>query len=302
VKVIVTGAGPDSIGLATATALRDLGHEVLVSTRSRPVDGFGWHPLDLTDRTSVAAFANWALAGEPIDVLVNNAGIHLDLRSKWTEPHLLDGHEIHWRTNYLGTVDLTQALLPALLERGAQTGDARIVHLVSQLHARGRNEYLFTGVQPYNSWKAYGTTKLALIHDAARLSRLYAESGLRAVSAHPGKVFTCEFSGTSQAAQLRPADRESDPADPGAGCCHHTARGHNFGLSAWRVLREGLAGQCLCRCPGHLGRGAALVPNGDLARLRTSLNWFDGRHDDRGKDRQRPGYADRLGDWRHRRH
>jgi NAD(P)-dependent dehydrogenase (short-subunit alcohol dehydrogenase family) len=190
VKVIVTGAGPDSIGLATATALRDLGHEVLVSTRSRPVDGFGWHPLDLTDRTSVAAFANWALAGEPIDVLVNNAGIHLDLRSKWTEPHLLDGHEIHWRTNYLGTVDLTQALLPALLERGAQTGDARIVHLVSQLHARGRNEYLFTGVQPYNSWKAYGTTKLALIHDAARLSRLYAESGLRAVSAHPGKVFT----------------------------------------------------------------------------------------------------------------
>jgi NAD(P)-dependent dehydrogenase (short-subunit alcohol dehydrogenase family) len=190
-KVVVTGAGPESIGLATAGALRDLGHEVLVSTRSTPVDGFAWHPLDLADRSSVQAFADWVLASDGgLDALVNNAGIHLDLRSKWTEPQLLDGHEIHWRTNYLGTMQLTQALLPALLEQAAATGDARIVHVVSQLHARGRNDFLFDGVDPYSSWKAYGTTKLALVHDAARLDREYGDRGLHAVSAHPGKVLT----------------------------------------------------------------------------------------------------------------
>ncbi|HEX4190482.1 MAG TPA: SDR family NAD(P)-dependent oxidoreductase [Marmoricola sp.] len=198
-KVVVTGAGPQSIGLATAVALRDLGHEVLVSTRTTPVEGFAWHPLDLADRGSVAAFADWVLAsggssgrtsGEGVDALVNNAGIHLDLRAKWTQPQLLDGYEIHWRTNYLGTMQLTEALLPALLEQAGRTGDARIVHVVSQLHARGRNEYLFSGVEPYSSWKAYGTTKLALIHDAVRRNRTYADRGLRAVSAHPGKVLT----------------------------------------------------------------------------------------------------------------
>lgn len=198
-KVVVTGAGPESIGLATATALREQGHEVLVSTRSTPVDGFAHHPLDLADRGSVSAFADWVLAsGEAPDALVNNAGIHLDLRGRWTEPQLVDGQEIHWRTNYLGTVQLTQALLPALLARAEQTGDVRVVHVVSQLHARGRNAYLLAeggpwqsgGVQPYGSWKAYGTAKLALVHDAARLDRTYADHGLRAVSVHPGKVLT----------------------------------------------------------------------------------------------------------------
>ncbi|MET3960703.1 NAD(P)-dependent dehydrogenase (short-subunit alcohol dehydrogenase family) [Marmoricola sp. OAE513] len=190
-KVVVTGAGPDSIGLATAVALRDLGHDVLVSTRSTPVDGFAWHPLDLSDRSSVGAFADWVRGTDGgLDVLVNNAGIHLDLRAKWTEPQLVDGYEIHWRTNYLGTMQLTDLLLPALLEQASVTGDARIVHVVSQLHARGTNAYLFDGVTPYSSWKAYGTTKLALVHDAARLNRTYADRGLRAVSAHPGKVLT----------------------------------------------------------------------------------------------------------------
>jgi NAD(P)-dependent dehydrogenase (short-subunit alcohol dehydrogenase family) len=195
--VVVTGAGPDSIGLATARALADWGAEVVVSTRSEPVpaplgDTVAWHPLDLADRVSVAAFAGWLLDryGDRLDVLVNNAGIHLDLRSTWTEAPLLDGHEVHWRTNYLGTAQLTRLLLPALLERGRTTGDARIVHVASKLHARGTNAALFEGVDPYNSWSAYGTSKLALVHDAFELHRRHHDDGLRAVSLHPGSVFT----------------------------------------------------------------------------------------------------------------
>jgi len=110
--VVVTGAGPDSIGLATARTLADWGAEVVVSTRSEPLaaplgDAVGWHPLDLADRASVRAFADWLhdrYDGQ-LDVLVNNAGIHLDLRSTWTEPPLVDGHEIHWREIEFAYVD-----------------------------------------------------------------------------------------------------------------------------------------------------------------------------------------------------
>jgi NAD(P)-dependent dehydrogenase (short-subunit alcohol dehydrogenase family) len=190
--VVVTGAGPDSIGLATARALADWGAEVAVSTRSEPVEGFSWHPLDLADRASVETFAAWLLDRYDgrLDALVNNAGIHLDLRSTWTEPQLLDGHEIHWRTNYLGTVQLTRLLLPALLDRAAESGDARVVHVVSKLHARGSNAAMFDGLDPYDSWAAYGTSKLALVHDAAELHDRHGDAGLRAVSLHPGSVFT----------------------------------------------------------------------------------------------------------------
>jgi NAD(P)-dependent dehydrogenase (short-subunit alcohol dehydrogenase family) len=216
--VVVTGAGRDSIGLATARILAEWGAEVAVSTRSQPVsaplsDTVAWHPLDLADRGSVSAFADWLLERYDgrLEVLVNNAGIHLDLRSTWKEPQLVDGHEIHWRTNYLGTAQLTRLLLPALLERAKTTGEARVVHVVSKLHARGTNAALFDGVEParlrgqphgllgdgrgltaepYDSWAAYGTSKLALVHDAAELHRRHGDDGLRAFSLHPGSVFT----------------------------------------------------------------------------------------------------------------
>lgn len=190
-KVMVTGAGPGSIGLATARALADRGHDVVVTTRRTPVDGFAWHPLDLADRDSVAEFAAWfRREHDGLDALVNNAGIHLDLRSRWREPQLVDGHEVHWRTNYLGTVQLTRLLLPALLARASATGDARVVHVVSKLHARGSNEAVFVGPDPYDSWVAYGTSKLGLVHDAASLAERYGDRGLRAYSLHPGSVFT----------------------------------------------------------------------------------------------------------------
>jgi NAD(P)-dependent dehydrogenase (short-subunit alcohol dehydrogenase family) len=190
--VLVTGAGPGSIGLATAQTLADWGAEVVVTTRSAPVRGLAWHPLDLAERRSVDAFADWVLDryGERLDAVVNNAGIHLDLRSRWSQPQLLDGHEVHWRTNYLGSAQLTRRLVPALLARAADTGEARVVHVASKLHRRGSNAAMFDGVRPYDSWTAYGTSKLALVHDAAELYRRHEKDGLRAFSVHPGSVFT----------------------------------------------------------------------------------------------------------------
>ncbi len=191
-RVLVTGASPGSLGFATARLLAGLGADVTVTTRAGAADvartiatGVAGHELDLTDRASVGAFARWyADERGALDVLVNNAGIHLDLRSRWTEPQLLDGHEIHWRTNYLGTWHLTSLLLPLLTD----AAEARVVNVVSKLHRRGSNEALFEGVRPYGSWAAYGTSKLGLIHHAAEIGRRH--TGVTAYSVHPGEVFT----------------------------------------------------------------------------------------------------------------
>jgi retinol dehydrogenase 12 len=201
--VVVTGASPGSLGFATARALADWGARVVVTTRTATDAAVGQlasgartvagHPLDLTDAASVSRFADWFADthGRELDVLINNAGIHLDLRSKWTQPRLTaDGYEIHWRTNYLGTMHLTARLLPALAAAAARTGDARIVTVVSKLHARGRNEFLFTPLEPYQSWDAYGLSKLALVHASNQLAARYAGSGVRAYTLHPGSVFS----------------------------------------------------------------------------------------------------------------
>lgn len=190
-RALVTGAGPGSIGRAVADALLAEGWEVVVTTRSGPVEGHHWHPLDLADRGSVARLAAWyAERSDRLDLLVNSAGIHLDLGSRWSSPQLLDGHEIHWRTNYLGTVDLTTALLPSLLAAAGAHGDARVLHVVSRLHERGTVEALLGTASTYDSWVAYGTSKLGLVHHAAVLDEQHGGRGLRAVAVHPGAVST----------------------------------------------------------------------------------------------------------------
>jgi NAD(P)-dependent dehydrogenase (short-subunit alcohol dehydrogenase family) len=94
--VIVTGASQQSLGFATAQILARWGAHVAITTRKQSsvaaarlrelsggqVDGYD---MDLTDTQSVEAFVNayQQAHGQRLDVLINNAGIHLDLRSTW---------------------------------------------------------------------------------------------------------------------------------------------------------------------------------------------------------------------------
>lgn len=208
--IIVTGASPGGLGFATARALASWGASVAVSTRSNPdaavealrasLDRTGNHgridgrALDLSRSDSVTNFVRWFVDTHRgrLDVLVNNAGVHLDLLSRWKEPRSShDGFEIQWRTNYLGTAHLTHLLLPLLEATGRQTGDARIVNVSSQVHVKGSNGDLFGPTRPYNSWNAYGNSKLALLHMSTELQRRYsADAQLQAYSLHPGSVYT----------------------------------------------------------------------------------------------------------------
>jgi NAD(P)-dependent dehydrogenase (short-subunit alcohol dehydrogenase family) len=205
-NVIVTGAAPRSLGFEAAAALTAWGAAVVLTTRSNTqaavealktrlpdcASRISGHALDLSLPDSVARFGDWYAEGHnTLDALVNNAGVHMDLLSQWKEPQpAADGVEIHWRTNYLGTAHLTHKLLPLLRRTAAASGGARIVHVSSMLHQRGRNALLFAPQPRYNSWTAYGLSKLALIHHSFELQRRYAAEGVQAYCLHPGSVYT----------------------------------------------------------------------------------------------------------------
>jgi NAD(P)-dependent dehydrogenase (short-subunit alcohol dehydrogenase family) len=206
-KIIVTGASLGSLGCATAKVLLSWGAELTITCRSGSAALLSalredlpenlhthlfTHDLDLADARSTAAFAHWYIGrGQDLDVLINNAGIHLDLLSQWSAPALsADGVELQWRTNYLGSLHLSHLLLPLLVSTAKKTGDARIVNVVSMLHTRGRNDQFFEPNRPYNSWDAYGQSKLALMHFSNECQRRFASDGLQSFCLHPGAVFT----------------------------------------------------------------------------------------------------------------
>jgi NADP-dependent 3-hydroxy acid dehydrogenase YdfG len=116
---VVTGAS-SGIGAATARALAGDGHRVVLGARrlerleslAAEIGGEAIR-LDVADPDSVAAFA---AAVPECSVLVNNAGGALGLEA------LGEADEELWRrmyeANVLGTMRMTQALLPRLIESG----------------------------------------------------------------------------------------------------------------------------------------------------------------------------------------
>ena len=210
-NVIVTGASPGSLGFKTAGILAGWGATITVtsprnvelmldslrtSLRRAGMDEskLSAHSLDLCDPSSVNRFTDWygRRHNGKLHALVNNAGIHKNIFNTRTRPPpSADGFEPHWRTNFLGTVHLTYALLPMLQRTGLDSGGARIVNVSSHLHDRGRNARLFQPADRYHSWEAYGLSKLALMHFTTELQRRFAgQYNLQAVAVHPGSAKT----------------------------------------------------------------------------------------------------------------
>ncbi len=113
-KVLVTGCNR-GIGLQLCTQLSGRGDEVIGVCRSassevsalgiRIIEG-----IDVSDGDDVSALAK-ALDGEPIDILINNAGI---LRSDTLESVDYEVMLEQFRVNTLGPLRVTRALLPNL--------------------------------------------------------------------------------------------------------------------------------------------------------------------------------------------
>ena len=79
---------------------------------------------DITDREAVRALVERTLAAGPIDVLVNNAGVHKARR--FLDYSFEEFREI-METNVYGVLHVTQFLLPAMIARGR----GRVINLAS---------------------------------------------------------------------------------------------------------------------------------------------------------------------------
>ena len=121
--VVITG-GNRGIGLALARLYAEAGDAVVLGVR-RPDAAQGLpgevFPLDVSDDASVAAFAS-ALAGRPIDLLINNAGVSGPKRQGALDMDFA-GFLKALDVNTLGPLRVTQALLPNLRKAaGAKVG------------------------------------------------------------------------------------------------------------------------------------------------------------------------------------
>jgi NAD(P)-dependent dehydrogenase (short-subunit alcohol dehydrogenase family) len=196
---VVTGA-TGGLGYETALALASAGAEVLVTGRNAekgrvamerikravPSAKVRFEMLDLASLASVRAFAARMIArGQPLDLLINNAGV-MDLPTRrLTE----DGFEMQFATNHLSHFALTGLLLPLL--RRAQT--PRVVNVSSLAHRGGKIEFdNLQAEREYRSWPAYEQSKLANLlftFELQRRSDAYGW-GLMSNAAHPGYART----------------------------------------------------------------------------------------------------------------
>lgn len=121
---------------------------------------------------------------EPIDVLVNNAGIMAVPYS--TTP---EGFESQFGTNHLGPWLFTNLVLDKVLA----AKQPRVVFVSSDgYRASGirHHDPSFHQGQVYHKFRAYGQSKTANILSAVYLADKYGDRGLVAISLHPGVILT----------------------------------------------------------------------------------------------------------------
>ncbi len=178
---LVTGAGR-GIGLELVRQLRARGDDVIATVR-RPEAGAALaelgarvEALDVDDPASVDSLAA-RLEGTPVDLLINNAGVYgqrgADLDSLDLEDALAT-----FRTNALGPLRVTRALLPALRAGAGK----RVVQVTSKMGSIDDN----------GSGGSYGyrASKAALNALNRSLSVDLAPEGFTCVVLHPGWVQT----------------------------------------------------------------------------------------------------------------
>jgi len=181
---VITGAS-SGIGAATAVKLAQAGYHVVLAARrvdriealAAKINGNGGQAearqLDVTDRSAVDALAG---SLERCDVLVSNAGgaVGADPIAEASPEDWLAMYEV----NVLGTLHITRALLPKLVE----SGDGTVVVMSST-----------AGFVAYEGGGGYVAAKHGAHAIAATLRLELSGQPVRVIEIAPGMVRTDEF-------------------------------------------------------------------------------------------------------------
>ncbi|MCO5593432.1 hypothetical protein L7F22_047446 [Adiantum nelumboides] len=199
---IVTGAS-SGVGAETPRVLALRGAQVVMAVRSvsfgeavkqsilNETSNARLHvlQLDLSSIASVQKFAGeFRALNLPLNILINNAGV-------MARPFELSADAIE--LNHIGHFLLTELVLDDMKRTVQESGvEGRIVILSSDSHFNSyRGGICFDSLNSktrYNSWFAYGQSKLAKILHAKELARRLQEEGvcITANAVHPGAIHT----------------------------------------------------------------------------------------------------------------
>ncbi len=139
-------------------------------------------PLDLADLDSVRSCASEFLSrGEPLHVLVNNAGLG------GARGVTKQGFELMFGVNHLGHFLLTNALLGLL----ADSAPARVVNVSSDAHYQAKGvdfDALRRPARGITGLGEYAVSKLCNVLFTQELARRTAGTGVTTYALHPGVV------------------------------------------------------------------------------------------------------------------
>jgi NAD(P)-dependent dehydrogenase (short-subunit alcohol dehydrogenase family) len=182
---LVTGGGT-GIGLGIAEALAGAGCRVAIAGRrpdvldqtvaaSRSDPPMIGHPVDVTDRTSVATLVRWAEKElRQIDIVVNSAGVNVKRRTM-AETDPADWDRV-LAINATGVYNVMREVLPAMQQR--RDGLIITVSSISGLRAS-----MLGGT-------AYTASKFAVSGLTTAVGLEYNKHGIRLTNVYPGEVDT----------------------------------------------------------------------------------------------------------------
>lgn len=196
---LITGA-TSGIGKVTALHLANEGFELILPVRNiekgRIVkdeisvktgnNRINLIECNLESLESVRELANEVIRGfNRLDVLINNAGVWYSKREV-----TVDGYEKNLAINHLSHFLLTNLLLELI----KKTEGARIISVASEAHRFATINFDdLQSEKNFNSFKAYGQSKLANILFIKKLADILKDTGVTANCLHPGIVSTNLF-------------------------------------------------------------------------------------------------------------
>lgn len=195
--VLITGANK-GIGFATARALAESGHTVLLGARDPDrgataaerltTDGLAarFVPLDVTDADTITAAAAVIDANYGrLDILINNAGISRDRRHPPTELPVARLRETY-ETNVFGIVAVTNAMLPMLRKSPA----GYVANVSSSLGSIASLSDPNSQIWQYANLLAYNSSKAALNAITLIYANTLRADGITVNAVDPGYVAT----------------------------------------------------------------------------------------------------------------